>query len=385
MSALTRALPPAAAAAQMTLRAIGNLTRCDENIMRAVGYGVIRGMVDGMTKHADDPTVLQLCADVIGNMASVDDKKVPKEEGVRIMTECAQKRPASMLVPRPPPAPRKTMLPGASPAALLGGAGAAPPGPPPAGKPSAPKPPPPEASAAMVLNVLSAARNLKEAVCTILYDDGGAGALLAAMTKHIRNPDLAGSCLRALHYIGASPALVGRMVTDLKVRPRAEGGPLSNSGTHTPRAPRPHLAQLVDNVVFIMRSIDYRPDVLRRGARVLGLVVGTESRSRTPDGRDVVTFPLRDRVLEAGAPQVLLGAIETHKTERELCISCYSVLAMSRSAAVVTAVQEMQAVDTAVAVLRANAADHEYVGVLLELLWGWAAEQDLAVIISSRA
>jgi len=57
---------------------------------------------------------------------------------------------------------------------------------------------------------------------------------------------------------------------------------------------------------------------------------------------------------------------------------------MSRSAAVVTAVQEMQAVDTAVAVLRANAADHEYVGVLLELLWGWAAEQDLAVIISSR-
>jgi hypothetical protein len=30
---------------QMTLRAIGNLTRCDENIMRAVGYGVIHGMV----------------------------------------------------------------------------------------------------------------------------------------------------------------------------------------------------------------------------------------------------------------------------------------------------------------------------------------------------
>ena len=34
---------------QMTVRAIGNLTRCDENIMRAVGYGVIKGMVDGMT------------------------------------------------------------------------------------------------------------------------------------------------------------------------------------------------------------------------------------------------------------------------------------------------------------------------------------------------
>jgi hypothetical protein len=45
---------------QMTLRAIGNLTRCDENIMRAVGYGVIRGMVDGMSKHGDDPVVLQV-------------------------------------------------------------------------------------------------------------------------------------------------------------------------------------------------------------------------------------------------------------------------------------------------------------------------------------
>ena len=51
---------PAPFLLQMTLRAIGNLTRCDENIMRAVGYGVIRGMVDGMSKHSDDPVVLQV-------------------------------------------------------------------------------------------------------------------------------------------------------------------------------------------------------------------------------------------------------------------------------------------------------------------------------------
>ena len=31
----------------MALRAVGNLTRCDENIMRVVGNGVISGIVQG--------------------------------------------------------------------------------------------------------------------------------------------------------------------------------------------------------------------------------------------------------------------------------------------------------------------------------------------------
>ena len=172
-------------------------------------------------------------------MASVDDKKVPKEEGVRIMTECAQKRPASMLVPRPPP--RKPGAGGKDAAATPKDSAAGTPGTPgaPTPRPPAPRPPPPEATAAMVLNVLASARNLKEAVCTILYDDGGAGALLGAMTKHIRNPDLAGSCLRALHYIGASPTLVGRMVGDLKVRPAPAAPPALVPPAHLPSpAPR---------------------------------------------------------------------------------------------------------------------------------------------------
>lgn len=50
-----------------------------------------------------------------------------------------------------------------------------------------------------------------------LYDDGGASALLGAMTAHMRNPDLVGSCLRALHRMCASPTLVERLVGDLKV------------------------------------------------------------------------------------------------------------------------------------------------------------------------
>jgi hypothetical protein len=98
-----------------------------------------------------------------------------------------------------------------------------------------------------------------------------------------------------------------------------------------------------------------------------------------------VTYPLRERVLEAGAPAVLLGAIETHSAQRDLAISCYSVLAMARSPALVTAVIEMGAIDTATSVLRANAGDGEYVGVLLELLWGWAGERELAQAIAARS
>jgi hypothetical protein len=32
----------------MALRAVGNLTRCDENIMRVVGFGVMRGISEGL-------------------------------------------------------------------------------------------------------------------------------------------------------------------------------------------------------------------------------------------------------------------------------------------------------------------------------------------------
>ena len=32
----------------MALRAVGNLTRCDENIMRVVGLGVMRGICEGL-------------------------------------------------------------------------------------------------------------------------------------------------------------------------------------------------------------------------------------------------------------------------------------------------------------------------------------------------
>lgn len=84
----------------MALRAVGNLTRTDENIVRAVGYGVItsivRGVCDahtrptacsahhaccqcaaaGMLKLKTNASVVQLAADVMGNLASLDENVV---------------------------------------------------------------------------------------------------------------------------------------------------------------------------------------------------------------------------------------------------------------------------------------------------------------------
>jgi hypothetical protein len=73
----------------MALRAIGNLTRCDENIMRVVGYGVIKGIVQGMQGNAEIAGVLQLSADVIGNLGSLDEDELPGglESGYAAMQE----------------------------------------------------------------------------------------------------------------------------------------------------------------------------------------------------------------------------------------------------------------------------------------------------------
>ena len=73
----------------MALRAVGNLTRCDENIMRVVGYGVIKGIVQGMENNIEIPAVQQLSADVIGNLGSLDEDDMPGglEAGVAAMHE----------------------------------------------------------------------------------------------------------------------------------------------------------------------------------------------------------------------------------------------------------------------------------------------------------
>ena len=94
----------------MALRAIGNLTRCDENIARVVGFGVIKGIVEGMTANAEISGVIQLAADVMGNLGSLDDEDTGEgvATGARVLKEglewrkvCVPLLSISMLCCRP--------------------------------------------------------------------------------------------------------------------------------------------------------------------------------------------------------------------------------------------------------------------------------------------
>ena len=297
---------------QMTLRAVGNLTRSDENIARAVSSGCMRGMVDGMARHRDNVEVVKLCADVLGNMASVDDRKLARDEGLAILRTCLLEAQAE----------------DAADAAAAGGAadGAA------GGASSA-------AATAASVALVDAAENVKHAVCGLIYEGGGAHALVAAMLTHAARPELVSSCLRALHYIASSPALMARLVEQ---------------------------ERLVEHVVFVMQANDASPDVLRRGARILGLVAG-EPR-------------LVFRVVDAGAAPMLLTAVENLPESREVTFLCFMLLTLLRSPAVSTAVRELRAVETAAACFRkaVAAGDVEFYAMLLELFLSLASEHDLA-------
>jgi len=312
---------------QMTLRAIGNLTRTDENIVRAVGYGVFRGMIEGMTKHKDNPEVLKLCADVIGNMASIDDRKLAREIGIGILKECITKaaaiNSASTNAVPPPPSPSGTS----------------------SVAPLSPRPPPPPSGSTDMIALVESCENIKYAVCSLLYNDGGARVLIDSMLAHPSRPELAASCLRALHYISSSPDLTVKMVEGLS---------------------------LANHVVYIMQANDTSEDVLRRGARILGGIAGMEK--------------LAYRVVEARAAPALLGAIQNHLSNREVCFLCYSVLTLLRGPAVTTAVREVRALETTIGLFRRCLAegDVEFYAVLLELMLSFATESDMARNLAHR-
>lgn len=317
---------------QMTLRAIGNLTRTDENIVRAVGYGVFRGMIEGMTKHKENPEVLKLCADVIGNMASIDDRKLPREIGIGILKECITKAAANVssssgIVPPPPSSPLSSSSTAVVP------------------PPLSPRPPPPPSGSTDMIALVESCDNIKYAVCSLLYNDGGARVLIDSMLAHPSRPELAASCLRALHYISSSPDLTVKMVEGLS---------------------------LASHVVYIMQANDTSEDVLRRGARILGGIAGMEK--------------LAFRVVDARAAPALLTAIQNHLGNREVCFLCYSVLTLLRGPAVTTAVREVRALETTIGLFRRclSEGDVEFYAVLLELMLSFATETDMARNLAHR-
>jgi hypothetical protein len=279
----------------MTLRAVGNLTRADENIIRANGYGIVRGIVDGMEKHSDNVEALKLCADVLGNMASIDDKRMPRDESIQILKSCISETAAEGSV---------TML-----------------------------------------EMVDQAETIKLAICRLIDSEGGSNAIVNAMLRHASRPELAASCLRALHYICASPDILTRMVTE---------------------------SRLANNVVYMMQANDTSEDVLKRGARILGGIAGVSTLVYT--------------VIDAGAAPLLLSLVESMSSRREVSFLCVSVLTLIRGPAVTTSVRELDSA-TSLGVVFKNAVasnDTELYAVLLELFLAIAAEPDVALVISEN-
>jgi len=76
----------------MALRAVGNLTRCDENIVSVMAYGAAQSIGSGMAQHPRNLEVLSVAADVIGNLASVDEESVDPRKAARILEKGMQAR-----------------------------------------------------------------------------------------------------------------------------------------------------------------------------------------------------------------------------------------------------------------------------------------------------
>lgn len=301
---------------EMTLRAIGNLTRVDENILRAVGYGVIRGMVEGMRKHGDSPSTLKLCGDVMGNMVSIDPRRQNAQEAVVVLRETLAAAAGLGLESAGPPLAHQPVV----------AAG--------------------YSSDEEILSRLERGEvDVKEAVCSLLYKDGGAEALVETMTAHPGKGDLAASCLRALNYCVGCPALSSILVPGL---------------------------DLPSKVVLVCTANDTSPDVIKRTCRILAGMAGSEK--------------LAASVALAGAPSALLAVLDTHKSSRDLCYLACSVLAMLKGPALTTAVRELRALDSLASLFKAGLSDGdvEVYALQLELINSLASEGALAGGIATK-
>jgi hypothetical protein len=208
----------------MALRAVGNLTRCDENIVSVVGQGVIEGIVEGMEKNADNKEVLRLCADVIGNLASLDEKAIDRAEGLKALRDGLSAR-------------------GGNPSQLEGN------------------------------------EELADAVASWLLDDGADKGLVDAMVKHCTDAELVSACLRSLQYIGETYEHIERMQKSVDLAAKA---------------------------CLVIRSCDFDPELCCRGILLLAQMLRC-TRSMA-----------RDAAFEAGAAQVILSVLETHRHDAEV-------------------------------------------------------------------
>jgi hypothetical protein len=196
----------------MGLRAVGNLTRCDENIARMVGHGVMLAVVEGMRAGSADVEMTELAADVVGNLASLDSSAIALPKAVEFLAVPPVLRPARAgegVEANDPELP--DAVPGLDSAELRG-------------------------------------RCKEEGVDAVithrLVGDGAVSILVEVMKKHSTQLKTVKAALRALFYVANSKQTVKAM---------------TNSG-------------LLSGTAFAMRAGDYDVEVVRRAARLIARV-----------------------------------------------------------------------------------------------------------------
>jgi hypothetical protein len=148
----------------MALRAVGNLTRCDENIVSVMAFGVGNSIASGMRKCAEHPDALQVAADVVGNLASIDEKHLDKVEAVKALKEGIKRRKVT------------------------------------------------DGSATKDMEQDELLQlDLAIAVAEWLYDEGVPQVLAATMRANYSESNIVSACLRAIQYLTETPSVLLRL------------------------------------------------------------------------------------------------------------------------------------------------------------------------------
>lgn len=197
----------------MALRAIGNLTRSDENIIAMVAGGVTESVVRGMEMNKDKVEILILSADVLGNLSSLDEAAVNRAEAIRVLTKGIAK---------------KNEL----------------------GKPITVQPPAEKPTKSNATHAANDPSSISSCLVQWIIDEGGDKALLNALRDHPDDATLVAAAIRALSYLCESETAVERI---RKAVP------------------------LAATVSRVMNSCDYDPLVSARGAAVCQKLLNTKN------------------------------------------------------------------------------------------------------------
>lgn len=277
----------------MALRAVGNLTRCDENIVSVMAYGAAQSIGRGMEQHPRDLEVLSVAADVIGNLASIEDESVEPRKAARILEKGVQARERALEQIRQAAGNSSngsgsgsgSGAPGSSPQEVLEallGQGAT--------------------SESLQQGLVSGEVRLQEIVCNWIVSDGAAAQLVAALRLHSDKPKVVKSCLRSIQYLTEVPSVARRLCLE--------------SGA-------------VEAVVLVLRACDFDPRVADRGSYILGQFLRLADSDEAGGGAPSGTRSPRQVAFEAGAGPVLLSLLETHMTDRQVCRTLVRTLAIA--------------------------------------------------------